>query len=309
MSGQTAILSATTDAPAKKASRLKRTRRVVWHTILAMANPETSLRCAGVAFFGFMSLFPALGLAVLVFGLLADSHLLTEFLGRLEGLLPDIALNLLYGQLTALISQPPSTLGIGIVITLGFALWSGSRGMDALLFAASRTRRDPNKRPFYIALPIAVAVTVVGAITMLIALALVAALPAVLMSLPLPTNERLILLLRWPLLMGLSILAFAALYRFGPDRRPKKGRWIWPGAVLAAIGWFLVCLVFSLYVEQFANFEQSFGQLSAAVVLMLWMYNSAQVVILGAAFNAQLEYESLAERDRAALGPKGKLPG
>lgn len=275
-----------------------------------MANPETSLRCAGVAFFGFISLFPALGLGVLIFGLMADSHFLTELLARLEGLLPDAALQLLQDQLTALISQPPSTLGIGIVVTLGFALWSGSRGMDALLFAASRTRRDPTKRPFYLAVPIAIAVTVTGAVTMLVALALVAALPAVLMSLPVPTNERLILLLRWPLLMALAVLAFAALYRFGPDRRPKKGRWIWPGAILAALGWFLVCLVFSIYVEQFANFEQSFGQLSAAVVLMLWMYNSAQVVILGAAFNAQLEYETLAERDKAETsGPKGKLPG
>src|SRR5690606_41936417 len=61
------------------------------------------------------------------------------------------------------------------------------------------------------------------------------------------------------------------------------------GAVLASILWLLAGAIFSIYVENWGNFELTFGSVSAAVVLLLWMYNSAQILVLGAAFNAEIE--------------------
>jgi len=181
-------------------------------------------------------------------------------------------------------------LGIGIVISVLLALWSGSRGVNALIFAMSRVRGQPEKRSFVMSVLVAVGLTIVGSLFLLIALVTVAGLPALTQLLPVPrTPELVVLALRWPILMVLSVLIVAALYRWGPDRHPRKFRYVWPGAMLSSLLWVLAGVVFSIYVENFSNFEASFGSVTAAVVLLLWMYNSAQIFVLGAAFNAQIE--------------------
>jgi membrane protein len=97
---------------------------------------------------------------------------------------------------------------------------------------------------------------------------------------------------RWPVLLVISIVVMALLYRFGPDRHPHKFRFIWPGAVLASLLWLLAGAIFSIYVQNWGHYSATFGSVSAAVVLLLWMYNSAQILVLGAAFNAALEHEA-----------------
>ena len=89
--------------------------------------------------------------------------------------------------------------------------------------------------------------------------------------------------------MAVTVGVFALLYRWGPDRHPRKYRYIWPGAILASMLWIFAGALFSIYVENWGNYEVTFGSVSAAVVLLLWMYNSTQILVLGAAFNAELE--------------------
>jgi membrane protein len=134
---------------------------------------------------------------------------------------------------------------------------------------------------------VAIGFTVGGSIFVVIALLTIAGLPALI---PFPSGEDVLpLLLRWPILLVLTVGVFAVLYRWGPDRHPRKFRFIWPGATLASLLWILAGAVFSIYVENWGNYEVTFGSVSAAVVLLLWMYNSAQILVLGAAFNAELE--------------------
>ena len=66
-------------------------------------------------------------------------------------------------------------------------------------------------------------------------------------------------------------------------------RYVWPGAVLASLLWIVAGAIFSIYVQNWGNYSATFGSVSAAVVLLLWMYNSAQIFVLGAAFNAAIE--------------------
>ena len=213
-----------------------------------------------------------------------------------------MALDILREQLVMLASQNNATLGLGLLISIPLALWSGSRGIDALLYAMSRVRGEPPKRGFVKTVLYAVGLTIAGAIFLVISLITVAGLPALI---PFPTGEEwLLLVLRWPVLLVLTVALLAALYRWGPDRHPRKFRYIWPGAVLASILWILAGAVFSIYVENFGNFEASFGSVSAAVVLLLWMYNSAQIFVLGAAFNAELQRENRARGDRRAPDPR-----
>jgi membrane protein len=251
-------------------------------------DADTSLRCAGTAFFGFLSLFPAVATVVLVFGLFADRAALAATIDAFRYVLPNQVLEIMREQMTMLIAQPPATIGIGLVISIVLALWSGSRGVNALVYAMSRVRHEPERRSFIRSALVAIGLSVAGATFMLVALAIIAGLPALF---PWPSREEwLLLLIRWPALLVLTTLALMALYRWGPDRHPRRLRHIWPGAVFASLLWILAGALFSIYVENFGNYQASFGSVTAAIVMLLWLYNSAQIFVFGAVVNSELQY-------------------
>jgi membrane protein len=279
-------------ATTASAPPIRKTGRRYWWAVLTgtvkrFLDPDTSPRCAGTAFFGFLSFFPAIATVALIYGLVADRSVLGNTIESLQYILPSGALDILREQLAALAAQPNTTLGLGLLVSIPLALWSGSRGVDALLFAMSQVRGQPERRGFVKSVLVAVGLTIGGSLFVVIALLTVAGLPALI---PFPSGDELLLLvLRWPILLVLTVAVLSALYRFGPDRHPRKLRYIWPGAVLASFLWILAGAIFSIYVENWGNYQVTFGSVSAAVVLLLWMYNSAQILVLGSAFNAELE--------------------
>jgi membrane protein len=282
------------------AVRRNRWLRILFRTGREMTSMDTTMRCAGVAYFGMLSLFPAAASAVLLIGLLASPGFLADTVERLEGILPDLVLQTIAGQLASIIAQPRAGLGLGLAVSLVVALWSGSRGIAALMYATSRTQALPDKRSAIVGILVSIIVTLLGGVVLLAILGLVAVVPALLATLPfLSADQSTILMLRWPVLVVLGVVSIAAFYRFAPDRKSHRARWIWPGAIAATILWLAVCAVFSFYVENLGNFEASFGSLATAIVLLLWMYNSALIVVLGATLNAQLERE-ISSRAQAA---------
>jgi membrane protein len=247
---------------------LNAVRRVALNTGKVLLDPDTSPRCAATAFFGFLSFFPALATVALLYGIVASGPLVVETVNGLSYFLPPMAVDILDEQLKLLAAAPPATLGLGLLISIPLALWSG----------------------FVKEVLVAVGMTIVGSIFVVAALLTVAGLPALL---PFPTGaEWLLLVLRWPVLLAISAVVMAVLYRFGPDRHPHRLRFIWPGAALASLLWILAGAVFSIYVQNWGNYPATFGSVSAAIVLLLWMYNSAQILVLGAAFNAAIEHEA-----------------
>ena len=273
-----------------------RWKQVALRTLGVFLDPDTSPRCAATAFFGFLSIFPAVATIALIYGLVANRTLVADTVSSLQYVLPNIALDVLREQLDSLAAQPPATLGIGLLISVPLTLWSGSRGVDALLFAMSRVRGEKEKRGFIAATLVAVGLSIAGSIFVVVALLTVAGLPALI---PFPSGEELlVLVLRWPILLLLTVGVLTVLYRFGPDRHPRHYRYIWPGALLASLLWLLAGAIFSIYVENFGNYQATFGSVSAAVVLLLWLYNSAQILVLGAAFNTELERLSPADQQK-----------
>jgi membrane protein len=263
---------------------------VLRDTAKVFLDPDTSPRCAATAFFGFLSFFPAIATVALIYGIVASGPLVMETVNAFSYFLPAMALDILDEQLQMLSAAPPATLGIGLLISIPLALWSGSRGVEALLFAMSRVRGAPERRGFFKEMLVAVGLTIGGSIFLVVALATVAGLPALI---PFPTgSDWLLLVLRWPVLLVLSAAVMGVLYRYGPDRHPHKFRYTWPGAVLASLLWIVAGAVFSIYVQNWGHYSATFGSVSAAVVLLLWMYNSAQIFVLGAAFNAALEKQA-----------------
>jgi membrane protein len=262
-------------------------KSVLLGTFKVFLDPDTSPRCAATAFFGFLSIFPTIATVALIYGIIANQRLVAETLESMQYVLPSMALDIVAEQLEMLATQPPASLGLGLLISVPLALWSGSRGIDALLYAMSRVRSEQRKRSFFVALAVAVGTTIAGSIFLAIALLTVAGLPALI---PFPSgSDWLLLVLRWPVLLLLTVGVLVVLYRWGPDRHPRRFRFIWPGAVFASLLWIVAGAIFSIYVENWGNYSATFGSVSAAVVLLLWLYNSAQIFVLGAAFNTQIE--------------------
>jgi membrane protein len=91
-------------------------------------------------------------------------------------------------------------------------------------------------------------------------------------------------LLSWPLALGIVATAFAFIYRFGPSRW-TQGTPIMPGAVLAAISWAILSALFRLYVANFGNYNKVYGAVGAVIVLLLWLYMTSLVLLLGDQLN------------------------
>ncbi len=100
---------------------------------------------AGVAFFGFLSLFPALIAAITAYGLVADPAQIRSQAQSVADAMPADARALLLNQIDSLISTPQQSLGLGLVISLALALWSASGGVGNLMSAVNlpMTRRKP----------------------------------------------------------------------------------------------------------------------------------------------------------------------
>ena len=264
-----------------------RWKQVLFGTFKRFSAKDNSPRCAGTAFFGFLSFFPAIATAVLIYGMVADEATLARTIDPVRPFLPSATIEVIESQLSRLAEQPEGSLGIGLLISIPVLLWSASRGVDALLYALSQVRNRPEQRSFLMEVVYAVGFTVGGAIFVVVALLVIAVLPAILALVGAESIPA--LFLRWPLLFAVTMLVFTVLFRYGPDHRPHDMRYIWPGALLATTLWILASAAFSIYVENWGDYDATFGALSAAAVLMFWMFISAQVLVLGASFNAELE--------------------
>jgi membrane protein len=111
-----------------------------------------------------------------------------------------------------------------------------------------------------------------------------------------------LLILEWPLLLLCVMTSLAVLYRYAPNRRMAKWRWITPGAVVATVLWLLASIAFSAYVANFNSYNKTYGSLGAVVVLLTWLYWSAFIVLVGAVINTQTERQT--RRDSTEEPPK-----
>lgn len=280
--------------------------QVLKRSSAVLADTDMSVRCAGVAFFSFLSLFPAMASAALVYGLLGDRSRLQAQLDNVSGILPETAEAILHEQLTGLLAQPESGLGIGLVISLGLALWSGSRGVNAFVFALSKSHYEDEKRSFIVTALLSFGLTVGAFVVLFFALFALAVVPAAVLLLPLPgIAETIALWLRWPILALIIFIAATVLFRIAPDRADPKIRWVIPGAGLTTLLWLFASSLFSVYVENFGSYDATFGSLAAAAILMLWIYYSTMIFIWGSRLNAELELQTKIDSTTGPAKPIG----
>ena len=197
-------------------------------------------------------------------------------------------------------------LSIAFAASLGLALWSANAGMKAIIDALNVTYAEKEKRGFIKLNLISLAMTGGAILALLVALGAIVVLPLVLSYMGLGGwTETLLRFLRWPLLLGLVIFGLAVLYRFGPSRESPRWEWLTVGSVFAAVAWLVGSALLSWYLANFANYDATYGSLGAAIGMMIWMWMSSIVILLGAELNSEVEHQTARDSTTGRERPRG----
>jgi membrane protein len=265
---------------------------------------QVPLLGAGVAFFAFLALFPAVIALVTLYGLFADPSVIADQVNSLTALPGDVR-QLIVDQVN---NQSRATLGWSAILAIALALFSASGGVNNLMTAINvaydeEDDRNPIKKRL-----IALALTLGAIVFIVIMLGLVAVVPALLQGIfgDSPVIRFLLSAARWVLLVVLVTVALALLYRIAPNRDAPKVRWVSVGAGVATLLWLVASIGFSVYVSTFGNYAKTYGVFAGIIVLLFWLWITSYAVLLGAEINAEAEQQTVADTTKGPAQPLGQ---
>jgi membrane protein len=262
---------------------------------------------AGVAFFAFLALFPALIATISIYGLVASPETVSRQIQSLSGQLPQEARTLLSDQLNNIVNNSGGALTVSLIISILAALWSAAGGTGNLITAVNLAYDEVETRSFVKRKALALGLTLGAILFVLITIALIAVVPAVLNALPLGiVGTILAQVLRWVLLLAVMAGALSVLYRVAPDRDAPKFRWVSLGSIVVTVLWAVVSLLFSLYVNNFGSYDKTYGAIAGVIVLMLWLQLTCFLVLLGAEINSEAEHQTAADTTEGEPVPMGQ---
>jgi membrane protein len=313
------------DAAGREAKRPSEIPSRGWFAVLKRVKAEVkednvTLLAAGVAFYAMLAIFPAIIAVVTVYGMVADPAQVESQVSEFAKSLPSGADQLLTTQLENVTSAGRQSLSIGLVLSLLAVLWSASSGVQGLVKGLNLVYDERESRGFLKLRGLSLLLTLGAILMAVVAIALVAVFPAVIGDLGLgQAGELAASIARWVVLALLVLSALAVLYRHAPDRANPRWHWVSGGAVVALVLWLLGSIGFSWYVDNFGKYNQTYGALAAVIILLLWLFLSAFVVLLGAELDAETERQTardtttglerpLGERDAAVADTLGESP-
>ncbi|MGK7755294.1 MULTISPECIES: YihY/virulence factor BrkB family protein [unclassified Roseovarius] len=272
-------------------------RRGWWDIVLrvksGIVDDHMSVVSAGVAFFGLLAIFPAAVALISIAGVLLDPSDVTTQLKEIVAILPQNAAEIIRDQVLKVTGGDESATSLAAIIGLLLALYGATKGMMTLMEGMNIAYTEKETRGFVALYATGVALTLFIIAGLLVSLGAMIVLPNVIGFLGLPDGlETAILWLQWPILAVFAILGLAVLYRFGPSRPPARWRWISPGAVAATALWLIGTVAFSIYTQNFASYNETYGTLGGVIILLTWLWLSAFIVLAGAKLNAEIERQA-----------------
>ena len=279
----------TVDQPERAPARPGRFK-ILKQAWAAAKEDRLPLVAAGVAFYAFLSIVPTLIAVVLIYGLVSDPSQVADQVETYASALPTSAQELLTEQMTTLAEAPRQSLGIGLVIALVVALWSASNGTSNMIMAVNHAYGGEQERGFVKRRAMGLLFTLGAIVFVLVAIALVAALPAIIDALELPGWVGIVVeIARWIVLLLAVVIALSVLYRWAPEHGSGRWKWLSFGAIVATLIWVAVSVGFSIYVDNFGSYAETYGSLTGVVVLLLWLWLSSYAALFGAEINAVSE--------------------
>ena len=243
-----------------------------------------TLVAAGVAFYAFLALIPTLVAFISIYGLVANPADVTRQVKDVASALPKEVQNFFVYQLTSIIHANRTGVSVTLIVAVALALWSASGGMAALVTGV-HVALDREQPKSYVKKRGKALLLTIGAIVFLsVVIFVIAAVPPLLSNVGLASAGRIVLgILRWPILAAVMVVGVGLLYRVSVKDGPRG--WlgvVTPGSVVAMVGWLIVSALFAVYTANFSSYSKTYGALASIVVLLLWLWLSCLLVLLGA---------------------------
>ena len=278
--------------------------RVMVRTVTEFVDDEMSTYASALAYQMLFSLFPFILFLIALIGFLHLPDFFSWLRLQSELVLPPQALESVNPVIDQLQQSKGGLLSVGIVI----ALYTASAGVRLMMSAMNAAYDVVEGRPVWKRFPLSIVYTVGIAGMLLVAAALMVLGPQVMgwIAAQVGLEEFIVTLwtiARWPVIVILMMVAVALIYYVMPDVK-QEFRFITPGSVLAVVVWIIASLGFAFYVKTFANYNAMYGSIGAIIVLLLYFYISAAVLLLGAEMNAVIEHMSSEGKDAGE-----KVPG
>ncbi len=275
---------------------------ILWRTYEQITEDRLLAVAAGVVFYGLLAIFPAISAFVSIYGLFADPSTVDQTLNLIGDVIPADAMGPVEEQVNRVASSGSGSLSFTFLLSLAIALWSANAGMKAIIDALNVAYGERERRSFIRLTLISFALTIGVIVAGLCAIAVIVVFPVATSFLGVESlAATLIQWLRWPLLLLALLIGLAVLYRFGPNRTEPRWQWVSVGSVVAALLWLAGSAGLSFYLSHFADYSATYGSLAAGIGLMMWLWLSAIVVLLGAELNSEIEHQTAHD---STVGPQ-----
>lgn len=280
-------------------------RELIKRTFKEVQDDDALGLAAQLAYYFFLALFPTLLFLIALASFLPAEDLVGRVVAMMQGVAPAEVISIIREQLSKIAEgEQAGLLSFGVAA----ALWSSSAAMVAVISALNRAYDVEDARPWWKQRLVAILLTLGVSLFLLVATALVVAGPEMAEFITgrfglSAAVEWAWKILQWPLVFILVTSAVGLIYYFAPD---VEQDWVWitPGSLLATVLWLVTSLGFRAYVVNFGSYNETYGAIGGVMVLMLWLYLTGLVIIVGAEMNSEIEHASPHGKDAGE-----KVPG
>ena len=272
-------------------------------------------RAATLTYYAMMSLFPGLLVGVTLLGLFGQQGLVTDATNYLtdHGLDDDTA-KVVTRVLRNMVNASGGALGVTLVISLLLALNGASGAFGAagralnLVYGVEESRGMVRRKLTDLATALVVIVLFAVVLASIFLGGQIADDLFGKIGLG-STAASVWSYARWPVALVAATAAYALVYGVAPNVQPRRIRWITPGAAVGVALWIVLSLGFSIYVRNFSSYGAVYGAFAAAIVLLLWLYLSANAFLFGAELDAELDRGAPARGGYGSPAPEGSGAG
>jgi membrane protein len=275
--------------------------RRVWREL---SEDEVTERGAALAYYFLFALFPALLFLTALLGLLPLPGLMDQLIGYADDALPGDAASIVQRTLEEIQAGPRGgLLSVGALA----ALWAGSNGMASIMTALNVAYDVEDARPWWKRRGLAIVLTVGFALFILAALVLLVFGPLIGAAVADILGLGAVFGVAWsvlsvPVVMGCVLLGFALVYYLAPAAQ-QRWRWVTPGSTVALVLWLAMSFGLRVYVERFASYTATYGSIGGVILLMLWLYLTGVVLLVGAEINAEIKHAAAERGNVTAKAP------
>ncbi|SHG63380.1 membrane protein [Salegentibacter echinorum] len=262
---------------------------------------------AGVAFYFFLAIFPTIVAAISIYGLILEAEQMQNQISRLSVVLPEQAFGMITDFLEPILERSKKEIGWGLFISIMISIWSANKGTNALFQGVNIAYDETDSRGIIKKNLLSLLFTLGGLVIGLISLLIVIFFPLLIKDLGLnPKIEDMLQWLRWVILGLILIFNLSMVYKIAPCRTSPRFGWVSWGAIIGTLFWLGGSMLFSWYVANFGSYDDLYGSFAAVAILLLWLFLTAFIVLVGAEINSEMEHQTRQDTTIGSERPMGE---